>query len=563
MSEPLPSFPKAALRGYFKGASEDFAQGRFDLALIGFGKVLAQLPENPNILFNLALARAKLEDFQAAARDLSAVADLEAPDIGADVVELAEFLVQRAKESEGEYLAHEIALLFLEKLGEQGLGNTGLLAETVLLLRRVSRRVRIADPHLRDLDHVTPKRPEPVPTWYGPSITSHPATGKPVTSGSGTSGSGETGKAKPSSPIPMGGSKAGPAAAEPPAPPSPFEKARGPSPPSFAESEEVFSTDGELKSVQLSRPGLRFADVIGMASEKRFLRAHVMLPLRRPELFTKYGLRRTSSLLLFGPPGVGKSYLIRALAGEAGIGLISVRLDAIINKWVGSSEKNLHAVFLEARKHAPCILLVDELDGLGISRDNTAATGSPSYSLLVNQFLLEMDELARSDSPVFVVGTTNRPWEIDPALRRSGRFTDLLYVSPPGPEERSVLFGHYTEGAPRVAIDWKGLADETDGFSGADIAAICRDAKIRAIEMADEKSLEEVPISPKILKTVMVEHANGGRSVREWYHRVLGVLAQEGLRDAIPDRDLSRLMIDAQRFQRPSPPKTTASVYHA
>lgn len=541
MSDLAPGLHKE-VREKLRETNLDFEQGRFDLALIGYGQALTLLPDNPNILFDLALTRLRLGDLDGAARDVCAVVDLEAPNVGEDVWDLAETIVRHAKEGEGDYAAHELAMRLHSKLGEQGLGNCGLIAEVILMPRDPPPlRVKRSEPPLRGLEHVSPVRPEPV---LGP----RPSLDKPRP---------EKG---PSSDPPTKGEPSTERPTLRDIPPEVDHRGKGPEGalPKPEETTEEFTADGELKSVKVLRPDLRFDDVVGMASEKRYLRAHVLLPLRRPDMFSKYGLRRTANVLLFGPPGVGKSHLVLALAGEAQVGLISVRIDAILNKYTGTAEKNLHKVFDEARKHAPCILLVDELDGLGISREDTATSGSPSYALLVNQFLIEMDELARSDAPVFVIGTSNRPWQIDPALRRSGRFTDLLYVGPPEPEERSGLFGRYTEGAPREVIDWRSLALETEGFSGADIAAICRDAKIRAIESADEEGKEEVPLSLKILRMATAEHVNAGRAVREWYHRVLEGAAEARLRDSIPDRERARLIADAKRFQEPRRP----TIYH-
>jgi len=244
-------------------------------------------------------------------------------------------------------------------------------------------------------------------------------------------------------------------------------------PPMFVNADE-----GDVESdYEVDAVGLRLADVAGMAEVKARLEAAVLAPMRNPELTRLYGKSLRGGLLLYGPPGCGKTFISRALAGEMGARFLAVSLADVLDMYVGQSECNIRAVFDTARGRAPCVVFLDEVDALGQKRShlrNSAARGT------VNQLLSEMDGLT-SNEGVFVIGATNHPWDVDVALRRPGRFDRMLLVLPPDAPAREAVFRHHLRGRPIANVDLGKLAKTTAGYSGADLAYICEGAAERAL----------------------------------------------------------------------------------
>jgi len=227
------------------------------------------------------------------------------------------------------------------------------------------------------------------------------------------------------------------------------------------------------------RPVVTFADVGGMDEVKEEIRMKILLPLQHPELYRAYGKEIGGGILLYGPPGCGKTHLARATAGEAGADFIAVGLDEILDMWIGSSERNLHEVFERARFRKPAVLFFDEVDALGASRsDMRGAHGRQ----VINQFLAELDGVKASNQGVLVLAATNAPWHLDPAFRRPGRFDRVLFVPPPDAPARAAILRVLCRGRPVDALDYEHLAARTRGFSGADLKAVvdrCVEDKLR------------------------------------------------------------------------------------
>ncbi len=224
---------------------------------------------------------------------------------------------------------------------------------------------------------------------------------------------------------------------------------------------------------------VRLADIAGMAEVKRRLDSTFLAPLRNPDLRRKYGSGLRSGLLLYGPPGCGKTLLARSIAGEIGSRFLAVSLSELINRWPGSAERNLHLVFTAARRAAPCVLFIDELDALDRKRSRSGGTGS--VRAVVNQLLGEMDGTQQNNEGLSVLAAAEAPWEILPTLFAAGRFDRTLLVLPPDVIAREAVLRQHLRDRP-VSVTLAGeLAKRTKDYSSADLAVLCENAAERAL----------------------------------------------------------------------------------
>jgi AAA+ superfamily predicted ATPase len=234
----------------------------------------------------------------------------------------------------------------------------------------------------------------------------------------------------------------------------------------------------EAAAYSPERAGLTLADVAGMTEVKARLEAAFLAPMRNPDLRKLYHKSLRGGLLLYGPPGCGKTFVARAVAGELGAQFITVSFADLIDRYVGASERNIHQLFEAARRHAPCVVFLDEVDAIGQKRSQLRNTPMRSA---VNQLLLELDDVASNNSGVFLLAATNHPWDVDSALRRPGRFDRTLLVLPPDGPAREGVFRYHLRDRPVAGVSLGKLAKLTDGYSGADIAHICETAAERAL----------------------------------------------------------------------------------
>ncbi|MFI9246875.1 ATP-binding protein [Streptomyces sp. NPDC053086] len=237
---------------------------------------------------------------------------------------------------------------------------------------------------------------------------------------------------------------------------------------------------GDAGAWDVDKPGaVRLADVGGMREVKERLEAAFLAPLRNPELRKLYGKSLRGGLLLYGPPGCGKTFIARAVAGELGASFLSVSVNDVLDMWIGNSERNMHEIFQTARRQAPCVVFLDELDALGAKRSRTAHSGMRNT---VNQLLTELDGIdSAANEGVFVLAATNVPWDVDNALRRPGRLDRTLLVLPPDAPAREAILRYHLRDRPIENIDLPKLAKATDGLSGADLAHVCEAAAERAL----------------------------------------------------------------------------------
>ena len=266
----------------------------------------------------------------------------------------------------------------------------------------------------------------------------------------------------------------------------------------------------ELDNRFFQKSDIDFSHVGGMEAVKKEIELKIIKPLQHPELYKAYGKKVGGGILLYGPPGCGKTFIAKATAGQVNAKFISVNLDDILDMWIGNSEKNLHALFELARENAPSVLFIDEVDALGASRSDMKQSAGRQ---LINQFLQELDGIASSNEGVLVIGATNTPWHLDPAFRRPGRFDRIVFVPPPDEESRASILDLKLKDKPTGDIDFKSLAKKAKGYSGADIDAVIDIAIEEKLEAAFSDGIPK-PIETKDLIKALKKHKP---STQEWF----------------------------------------------
>ena len=246
-----------------------------------------------------------------------------------------------------------------------------------------------------------------------------------------------------------------------------------------ATSEELDRFLEEVLGPTAERPSITLADVAGLDHVKQRLHASFLGPLANPELRRMYGKSLRGGLLLYGPPGCGKTYLARAVAGEMGARFFPVGLHEVLDMWLGQSERNVHEIFEVARRNAPCVLFFDEVDAIGQKRSLARQSASRG---VIAQLLAELDGVDTDNDGVFVLAATNAPWDVDPALRRPGRFDRTLLVLPPDEPARAAILALHLTGRPvEPGVDLGRLAAKADRYSGADLRLVCEAAAEAAL----------------------------------------------------------------------------------
>ncbi|WP_207431727.1 ATP-binding protein [Sabulibacter ruber] len=260
----------------------------------------------------------------------------------------------------------------------------------------------------------------------------------------------------------------------------------------------------------IEKPTIKFQDVGGMEKVKEEIEMKIIHPLKHADLYKAYGKKIGGGILMYGPPGCGKTLLARATAGEVNASFISVGINDILDMWIGNSEKNLHQVFELARSQAPCVLFFDEVDALGASRTDMRKSGGRH---LINQFLSELDGVEYSNEGVLILAATNTPWNMDSAFRRPGRFDRIVFVTPPDQKARQAILDVLLQDKPTHKINTEALAKKAKEFSGADLKAVVD----VAVEMKLRESMKKgvaLPIEQNDLTKALDQVRP---STKEWF----------------------------------------------
>ena len=271
-----------------------------------------------------------------------------------------------------------------------------------------------------------------------------------------------------------------------------------------------WNDDPEGPSFPMEKPDQTFADVGGMESVKEEIRVKIIMPLTHADIYKAYGKKAGGGILMYGPPGCGKTHLARATAGEVNAAFLAIGIHDVLEMWIGNSERNLHAIFEQARGNRPSVLFFDEVDALAANRSEMRGTGG---RMAINQFLNELDGVKTSNEGILILAATNAPWHLDPAFRRPGRFDRVLFIPPPDAPARASILRLLCKGKPQKDIDYDTLAKKSEQFSGADLKG--------AIDLAIEGKLQEAArtgtIPPLTTKDILAAIGRMKPSTREWF----------------------------------------------
>lgn len=260
----------------------------------------------------------------------------------------------------------------------------------------------------------------------------------------------------------------------------------------------------------LEKPNIKFSEVGGLDHIKKEIDLKIIKPLENAELYATYGKKVGGGILLYGPPGCGKTFLAKATAGEINATFINVSLNDILDMWHGNSEKNLHNIFTKARENTPCVIFFDEIDALAAKRSDMLQSAGKK---VINQFLNELDGIQHDNEGVLIIGATNTPWHLDSAFRRPGRFDRIIFVPPPDLASKEIIIELKLKGKPTEDINYKKVAKQTKNFSGADINALVDIAVESKLEEALETGIPK-PITTKDLLQAAEKH---NASTLDWF----------------------------------------------
>lgn len=262
---------------------------------------------------------------------------------------------------------------------------------------------------------------------------------------------------------------------------------------------------------------ITFDQLGGLHELKKQASLKIIQPFKNPALFKKFKKSAGGGILLYGPPGCGKSYFARAIAGECNAAFYNIGIDQILDMYVGNSEKNIKALFDTARANRPAVIFIDEIDALGRKRELLRHTNMTST---INAFLAQMDGVESDNENILIIGATNAPWDVDSAFRRPGRFDRVFFIPPPDEEARGKIFRLYLSELPIDELDYAALAEATPHFSGADISGLVDRVSESVIEEILESGEELLISQEELMETI----ENVKPTTMEWFEMAKNVV---------------------------------------
>lgn len=300
----------------------------------------------------------------------------------------------------------------------------------------------------------------------------------------------------------------------------------------------VVDSDGSLRehAAPAERDSIRFADVVGLDELKRSLRMQIIEPFLKPGLFARFRKQAGGGVLLYGPPGCGKTMMARAVAGECRAEFITVGISDIVSMWIGESEQQLRSMFERARARKPAVLFFDELDALAFSRSKAQ---SEHTRRLVNEFLSQLDGMGSDNQSILMLAATNMPWDVDGAIKRPGRFARQIFVPPPDAMARAHMLREKLHGVPSEPLDTVRLAERTPLYSGADVDGLIDLAK----ELALAEMLDSGQERPLRMSDFLAAADRLTPSTRDWLETARNLVRYGGADNQY--RDLERYLKEA------------------
>lgn len=297
----------------------------------------------------------------------------------------------------------------------------------------------------------------------------------------------------------------------------------------YTKAKKLKKEDSYTAGVVKNSGKINFDSVGGLQDLKEEIRFKIIEPMKRPKLYSYYGKSIGGGILMHGPPGCGKSLIAKATATEAGTSFMHVKSSDLKSKFVGETEKNIAELFEKAREQQPVIIFFDEFEVLGGDRTESLAHEKNA----VAQLLTEMDgmDTKDNDNQILLLAATNEPWSIDPALRREGRFGTTIFVTPPDFEARKEILRINMEDRPTKNLDYDRLAEMTEGFSGADMKAVCEQATNIPLRETLQTKVKR-KISMKDMETAIEENKS---VMKQWFAKAKEQVERRNLTDAFPE----------------------------
>ncbi len=287
-------------------------------------------------------------------------------------------------------------------------------------------------------------------------------------------------------------------------------------------------SDNVVEFAPIARERIGFGDIAGLDDLKRTVRLQIIEPFLNPALFAKFKKRAGGGVMLYGPPGCGKTMLARAVATECDAEFMSVGISDVLNMYIGESQRNLAQFFDKARQSRPCVLFFDEIDALAFARSKAQ---SEHTRQVVNELLSQLDGFGGDNQGVLILAATNMPWDVDSAMKRPGRFSRQVFVPPPDEAARAYIVELKLRGVPHDAVDAKAIAAVTRHFSGADIEGVVELAKDYALEDHLVRKIERNITQQDLLRAADTAKA----STLDWLRTARNLVKYAGADDSYSD----------------------------